>query len=434
VKNLTDLIVKETAGLSGTAKAPSSKALTHRAFIAAALSDGRSEIRKPLLCDDTLATIDACRIIGAKIKQTNTEIFEVQGVSKPATPRDVINCRDSGSTMRFLIPVCALADGISSLTGRESLRRRPMEPLLEALRQLGVQCCSARRNGNPPIVVFGGGIDGGEARIRGDVSSQFISGLLFATPMARNETDIILSTPLESKPYVTVTLDVLRKHGVQVEVQPDHSRFHVSSGQRYAPFNHVIEGDYSSAAFLLAAAAVTNSRLKVENLNKDSLQGDRVIVKLLEQMGVQIKAGRDFVEVQGVKNDLKPIDVDLRDNPDLVPVCAVLSCLAPGKSVIRGVKRLRFKETDRIAALLGELTKLGVKVKTVDGVLEVEGTKSLRGAELDSHRDHRIVMACVVAALKAEGTTVLHGIECINKSYPDFVRDIISIGGAVVER
>jgi len=434
VTSLTDLIVKETNSLNGTVRAPSSKALTHRAFIAATLSEGRSEIRHPLLCDDTLATINACCMLGAEMKKTKEETFKVQGRPKPLTPPDVINCGDSGSTMRFLTPVCALADGISVLTGGESLRRRPMKPVLEALRQLGVQCHSTRGDGRPPIVVFGGGIKGGEASIRGDVSSQFISGLLFATPLSQSKTNIVLSTPLESKPYVAITLDILMKHGIEVEAQPDYSKFHVPCGQRYAPFDHVIEGDYSSAAFLLAASAVTDSHVRVENLRENTVQGDRLIVELLERMGVQVEVGRDFVEVQGVEDNLRPIDVDLRDNPDLVPVCAVLSCLARGKSVIRGVERLRFKESDRIAALLSELTKLGAKVKVVDGVLEVEGRKRLHGAELDSHGDHRIAMACVVAALKAEGTSVVHRIECINKSYPDFVRDINYLGGKVVEQ
>jgi 3-phosphoshikimate 1-carboxyvinyltransferase len=433
VKNLTDLIVEETVSLTGIVRAPSSKAQTHRVFIAAALSEGHSGIRKPLVCDDTLATIDACRMLGAEIEHKE-ETFEVKGRTIPLTPRAIIDCRNSGSTMRFLAPVCALANGTSSLTGRGSLRRRPMGPLLEALRQLGVQCRSVHEDEHPPLVIFGGGIDGGEACIRGDVSSQFISGLLFATPMARNETDIVLSTPLESKPYVTTTLDVLLKHGVEVKVQPDYCRFHVPPRQRYAPSNHEIEGDYSSAAFLLAAAAITDSHLRVENLDTNSLQGDRLIVSLLEQMGVPIQNGRDYVEVQGVKNNLKPIDVDLRDNPDLVPVCAVISCFAPGKSLIRGVKRLRFKESDRIAALLSELTKLGAKVNTLAGVLEIDGVRRLHGTELDSHGDHRIAMACAVLALRADGTTIIRGIECINKSYPDFVKDIVSIGGVVVER
>ncbi|MEM2922750.1 MAG: 3-phosphoshikimate 1-carboxyvinyltransferase, partial [Candidatus Bathyarchaeia archaeon] len=415
---MTDLILKGPTNLKGTITAPSSKAETHRALIAASLSEGLSEVKNALICDDTLATIQACRMIGAEIHENKQETFRIKGTSKPLTPSDVINCRDSGSTMRFITPICALADGISVLTGGESLRKRPMAPLLDALKQLGVQCYSTRMNGFPPIVVFGGGISGGTASIRGDVSSQFISGLLFATPMAKNETRVILTTPLESKPYVRSTLEVLRKHQIQVEFEPDYRQFHVPCNQKYVSFSHEIEGDYSSSSFLLAAAAVTNSHLRVYNLRKDTVQGDRVIVDIIKEMGVPVEADDNYVEVVGVERGLKPLDVDMHDFPDLVPVCVVLACSAKGKSVIRGVKRLRLKESDRIAALSNELTKLGAQVRATEDCFEVLGGKDLCGAELESHGDHRIAMACAVAALMTKGTTAIHGIECINKSYP----------------
>jgi len=431
---LTDIIVKETPFLEGTVKAPPSKSFTHRAFIAATLSPGLSVIKDPLICDDTLATLDACRMLGAKIRRKETDVFEIHGCSKPLIPEDVINCRDSASTIRFLTPICALAEGISVLTGGESLRRRPMGPLLDAMRQIGIQCYSTRGDGCPPVVVFGGGIKGGKASIRGDVSSQFISGLLFATPMAQEDTDIEISTALESKPYVEITMSILRSHGIEVEADPDFRSFHVPSDQRYTPSNHVIEGDYSSAAFLLAAAAITNSKVRVTNLKEDSLQGDRIIVNLLKKIGVKIKVEKNLVEVEGSKQHLQPFNVDLRDNPDLVPVCVALACFAHGRSVIRGVKRLRFKESDRVAALLGEFTKMGVKVQAVKDAIEVESDGRPHGAELSSHDDHRIAMACIISALGSEGKSIIRGVECINKSYPNFVKDIASLGAEIVER
>ncbi|RLI04764.1 3-phosphoshikimate 1-carboxyvinyltransferase [Candidatus Bathyarchaeota archaeon] len=434
MKRLTDIIVKETPSLEGIVKAPPSKSFTHRAFIASTLSPGVSVIKDPLICDDTLATLDACRMLGAKIRQKEAGIFEIQGRSKPLTPEDVINCRDSASTIRFLTPVCALAEGISVLTGGESLRRRPIGPLLDAMRQLGIRCYSTRGDGCPPVVVFGGGIKGGRASIRGDVSSQFVSGLLFATPMAQGDTDIEMTTALESKPYVEITMSILRSHGIEVEADPDFRSFHVPCDQRYAPSNHMIEGDYSSAAFLLAAAAITDSKIRVTNLREDSLQGDRIIVSLLKKMGVKIGVGKNFVEVEGAETHLQPFDADLRDNPDLVPVCAAVACFAYGRSVIRGVKRLRFKESDRVAALLGELTKMGVKIRFVNDAIEIESDGRPHGADLSSHDDHRIAMACIVSALGAEGKSVIRGVECINKSYPNFVTNIISLGAEIVER
>lgn len=434
MRDLTDLIIRGGVCLRGSVRAPPSKAHTHRAIIASALSEGTSMIYNPLICDDTLATINGCRMLGAEISEESDGALRVLGVSKPKTPEDIIDCGESGSTIRFITPVCALADGISVLTGGRSLRRRPMGPLLDALSQLGVRCYSTRMDGCPPIVVFGGGIRGGRANIRGDVSSQFISGLLFATPMAENDTDIILTTPLESKPYVDITLDVLRRHKIEVEVTGDGGVFHIPCGQIYRRHDHHIEGDYSSAAFLMAAAAITNSHIRVGSLLRGSLQGDRVIVRLLHDFGAHIHVGEDFVEVLGVDGSLRPLDVDMRDNPDLVPVCAVLACMADGESVLRGVGRLRFKESDRIAALLSELSKMGAEIRFLEDNLVIRGGVVLRGAEIDPHGDHRIAMACAVAALRAEGETIIHDAECINKSYPNFVRDIRLLGADVVER
>lgn len=428
---MPDLIVKGGTVLSGSVRAPSSKAHTHRAIIAASLSNGLSKVHNPLICDDTLATINACRMLGAEIKGLYN-LIEILGRPKPETPNDVINCGESGSTMRFITPVCALADGISVLTGGESLRRRPMAPLLEALNQLGVKCYSTRMNGYPPIIVFGGGIKGGEASIRGDISSQFISGLLFATPMAESDTRIVLLTPLESKPYVDITLDFLDKHGIEVNFS--ENIFHVYSGQKYRTCDHFIEGDYSSAAFLLAAASITNSYIRVENLLKNTLQGDRVIVKVLSEAGAHIKIGDDFIEVNGAEEPLNPINVDMRDNPDLVPVCAALACFSRGRSMIRGVRRLRFKESDRIMALLSEFSKMGADISFSDDCLIINGGRNLHGAEIDPHGDHRIAMACTVLALNASGETIIHDAECINKSYPDFVRDMCLLGAEILER
>lgn len=426
------LVVRGGAVLSGSVRAPPSKAHTHRAIIASSLSHGESMVRNALFCDDTMATINACRMLGSEITVSDDGVIRVRGVPRPKTPDDVIDCGESGSTMRFITPICALADGISILTGSEGLRRRPMAPLLDALGQLGVRCYSARGDGGPPIIVFGGGIRGGRAEIRGDVSSQFISGLLFATPMAQNDTRICLLTPLESKPYVDITMDVLVKHGVRAV--SSGSLFYVPPGQEYKPYNHDIEGDYSSAAFLLAAAAVTGSHIRVENLLRDSLQGDRRIIRILSDMGAIVDVGPDYVEVRGVEGRLKPINVDMRDNPDLIPVCVVLACFADGKSTIGGVRRLRFKESDRVEALLSELTKMGADIRPLGESLIIHGGARLHGAEIDPHRDHRIAMACAVAALSADGETIIRGAECISKSYPNFIRDMRLLGADMVER
>ncbi|MEM2994888.1 MAG: 3-phosphoshikimate 1-carboxyvinyltransferase [Candidatus Bathyarchaeia archaeon] len=427
---MAKFIVKKTESLKGTVTAPSSKAQTQRAIIAASLSEGKSTIKYPLKCSDTLATAKACLMLGAKIKWQNTSLI-VEGVSKPKTPEDVIYCKGSGATIRFLTSICGLADGASVLTGDKSLRRRPMQPLLDALNQLETKCFSAKGDGKPPIIVFGGGIRGGSASIVGNVSSQFISSLLFATSKAEKETRIEVTTPLESKFYVEMTLDTLRKHGVKVDYSPNYARFVVPCNQSYTPFNHAIEGDYSSAAFLLAAASLTKSNVKIVNLKEQSLQGDKIIVDVLKEMGVAISQNGNSVEVFGNGGELQPVNIDLKDSPDLVPVCAALACFADGETIINGVKRLRFKESDRISSLISELGKMGAEIKAENNSLIVKGKNKLHGADICSHKDHRIAMACAVAALKAEGETVIHGIECIKKSYPNFVQDLKALGGKI---
>ncbi|MEM2273489.1 MAG: 3-phosphoshikimate 1-carboxyvinyltransferase [Candidatus Bathyarchaeia archaeon] len=429
---MVELIVRGGAALYGSIVAPPSKAHTHRAIIASSLSRGESKIHNILFCDDTIATINACRMLGAEITVSECGEVRVGGSPKPKTPEDVIDCGESGSTMRFITPVCALADGISILTGGESLRRRPMGPLLDALGQIGVKCYSARGDGRPPIIVFGGGIRGGRARIRGDVSSQFISGLLFAAPMAQNDTYICLLTSLESKPYVDITLDILTKHNVKVA--SSENLFHVPCGQEYKPYNHAIEGDYSSASFLLAAAAITRSNVRVENLLRDSLQGDRRIISILGDMGAVIDVGLNCVEVRDIDGSLRPVNINMRDNPDLVPVCAVLACFADGESVISGVRRLRFKESDRVEVLLSELGKMGASIRVLEDSLIIRGGGRLHGAIIDPHGDHRIAMACAVAALGADGETIIRDAECISKSYPNFIRDMRLLGAEIIER
>jgi 3-phosphoshikimate 1-carboxyvinyltransferase len=317
------------------------------------------------------------------------------------------------------------------LTGNEGLKKRPMEPLLKALNQLGVKCYSTRNNGRLPIIVFGGGIKGGKALIRGDISSQFISGLLFGLPKAHEKSKIILTSPIESKPYIELTLNFLRKHKIDFEYPPDFSWFSIPGNQQSISCNHLINGDFSSAAFLLAAASIINSRVKVTNLPDNTLQGDQIILTILKNMGVSLRTEKKCVEIQTSQKNLSGMTLDVKDIPDLAPICAVLACYAKGDSKIFGIRRLRFKESNRSYAISEELKKMGGKVKENEDSLEIRGINKLRGAELDSHEDHRIAMALTVAALSAHGDSIIHGIECINKSYPDFIKDLKMLGGRV---
>jgi 3-phosphoshikimate 1-carboxyvinyltransferase len=421
---LTITIVEETAMLEGRVRAPPSKSYTHRAVIASSLAAAPSRIASPLYADDTAATIDACISFGVSITQHDTALRVVPPL-KLRAPLNVIHCQDSGSTIRFLTPVAALVRGRTVLDGSQGLRRRPMEPLLGALRKLGIHCVS--NDGFPPITVFGEGLSGGKTSLVGDVSSQFVTGLLFACPLAEGETEIALTTPLESKPYVKLTLDVLKKHDIDVDASDDLQSFTVPGKQRYTSRDHVVPGDFSAAAFLLAAAAMTGSDVVVENLSMD--QPDSAIVTILRRMGASVTVKDSSVRVVGRR--LEGIAIDAADSPDLVPVCAALACTSEGSTHIYGAKRLEMKESNRLKTLTSELQAMGADVvNEVDG-LRITGTRPLQGAVIDPHGDHRIAMACAIAGLKAKGKTQILESECVNKSYPNFFNDLKTLGGKI---
>ncbi len=420
-----EVVVGSTRHLEGAISAPSSKAYTHRMLIAALLSKGTSKISNPLDSDDTQATSRAIEALGA-ITEVKEKRWTIHGQEALKTPGDPIDCRESGSTLRFMIPVAALAPGPSTFLLGSSLEKRPVAPLLETLKQLGAESALQQRKDGSFVKVRGGGINGGKTSIRGDISSQFISGLLFACPKAKEDTEITLTTKLESKGYIQMTMEVLAKHGIKATATSDFSRLWIPSNQNYNPRNHTVPGDFSSAAFLLAAAAITSSRITVKNLDYQTMQGDKAILDILEKMGSTVKVGAKFVEVEG--RQLTVVDIDAKDIPDLVPVCTVLACYAKGTSEIYNAKRLRYKESDRLGSLYAELKKMGADIVMKEDGLTIKGPCAMHGATVDPHNDHRIAMACVVAALGARGKTKIQNSECINKSYPRFFDDLRSLG------
>jgi 3-phosphoshikimate 1-carboxyvinyltransferase len=289
------------------------------------------------------------------------------------------------------------------------------------------------QDGKHSVNIRGGGIKGGKTAIRGDITSQFISGLLFACPKADEDTEIIITTPLESKSYIQMTLEVLAEHNIKAHVSSDSTQIQIPSSQAYVSCNHQVPGDFSSAAFLLAAGAITSSKLRVKNLDSNSIQGDREILNILKHMGSKLSAGSDYIEVEGGQQ-LSAVNVDARDIPDLVPVCAALACYAKGASTIYNAKRLRYKESDRLTSLYTELKKMGAEISMREDSLTIRGPCAMRGAKIDPSNDHRIAMACAVAALEAKGDTVIQDSECVNKSYPVFFDHIRSLGVNVIDR
>jgi len=424
-----DVTVENTNHLEGVVSAPPSKAYTHRMLIASLLSKGTSKISNPLVSDDTQATLNAIKALGAET-ELQENCWTIHGQESLKAPDRPIDCRESGSTLRFMIPVAALAPGPSTFIFGASFEKRPVAPLLESLKELGTESAILPGKNISTVEVRGGGIRGGKTSIRGDISSQFISGLLFACPRAKEDTEIIVTTMLESKGYVEMTMEVLVKHGIEGAVNPDLSSLWIPSNQSYCSCDHTVPGDFSSAAFLLAAAAVTSSRVTVKNLDYKTSQGDRAILGIVQDMGAAVKIGDNFVQVEG--NQLTAVDVDAKDIPDLVPICTVLACYAEGTSEIYNAKRLRYKESDRLGSLYTELKKMGADIVMKEDGLTIKGSCAMHGASVNPHNDHRIAMACAVAALGARGETKIQNVECINKSYPQFFSDLRLVGANVV--
>lgn len=418
----------EPSTLQGSLTAPPSKSYTHRAVILASLCNGVSAVTNPLLSGDTMATVDACRALGVEVSKDENLVIE--GGLPLNVPDDVIDVENSGTTLRLITSIAALTSkGYSVLTGDESVRRRPMQPLLDALHTIGVRCWSSRLNGSAPIIVEGGGIHGGPVTVSGEISSQFISSLLIASPLAHHETLLRIEGRCVSRPYVDATLKVIEHFGGRV-IEEDTGIFRIPSQQKYSSKSFRVPGDFSSASFILAGGAITEGEVSVDGLNFNLPQGDAAVVDILKSMGadVSVDLNRGRVTVRGV-GSLSGGEFDLLDTPDLLPIVAVLACRSEEEVLIRGVKHARFKETDRVSVLAEELPKLGVSVEELEDGLRVVGAKSLKRCVLDAHGDHRMAMAFSIAGLASEEGCLVDGFESVDVSYPGFKEDIHLLGG-----
>lgn len=417
-----------TSKISGEVFAPPSKSYTHRAITIAALSDD-CEVHHPLLSADTLATIRACEALGAVIEQSEGKLH-IRGVNgKPFVPENIIDVANSGTTLRFITAVSALTDGVTILTGDGSIRSRPNQPLLDVLNKLGVEAYSTRANGCAPLVVRGG-LKGAITTIDGSISSQFISALLIACPLTTQSTTLSIKGEMKSRPYVDVTMEIIEKAGVEILVEEGNTiKFIIPANQRYKLKDYTIPGDFSSASYLLAAAAMTGSQVTVKNLFP-SRQGDVEIIDVLKRMGAEISWDTEagIVKVNG--GELKGTIFDAGATPDLVPTIAVLAACAQGVTVIENAEHVRYKETDRLHAMALELTKMGIAVKEEPDRLVITGGK-LHGASLHGWHDHRIIMALTIAGMVA-GNTTIDTVEAVDISFPDFFDEMKRLGADLV--
>ena len=420
----------------GTARAPPSKSYTHRAILAAGYADGAA-VRNPLFSADTAATMRAVEAYGGETERVGGDL-EVSGFGgDPETPADVIDCANSGTTMRLTTATAGLIDGLAVLTGDTSLRSRPQGPLLNALDGLGVWAESTRANGQAPLVV-GGGTNGGTTAIRGDVSSQYITGLLMAGAVSEDGVEIELTTELKSAPYVDITLEVLEAFGVEATVlggddssieSAGANGFVVDGGQTYEPSagEYRVPGDFSSMSYLLAAGALAAEDELVVEGARPSAQGDAEIVPILESMGADVEWDRDAARITVGSAPLSGIEIAVADTPDLLPTIAVLGAAADGTTRITDCAHVRLKETDRVAAMASELAKMGISVEETEDELRIHGG-DLKGAVVKGHDDHRIIMALAVAGLVADGETTIRGAEDVDVSFPTFFEVFADIG------
>lgn len=407
--------------ISGRITAPSSKSYTIRGLFCAAMAKGESEIIRPLGSDDTEAAFEVLSKIGVRIERRK-DSWRVSGgdFHKPETD---LFCHESALTIRFMTAIASLVPGRCRLIAAPSLARRPIEPLLEALVRLGVNCHF--QSEPPAVVVNGTGHIGNTVSLAGNVSSQFVSALLLVSPFADKGMTILITTPLESQSFVIMTLECLKVFGVEVEASNDLRTLR-TLGQQYRAAKYLVEGDWTSASYFLALGAL-GGEVIVDNLNPDSLQGDKCLTGFLKQMGAEVTISGNSVRVKGTK--LKAIDADLNECIDLLPTMAVLCSFAKGESRLTGIARARFKESNRIAAVRDGLERMGIKAVESEESLTITGGNP-KGAVIDSQNDHRIAMAFSLLGVLAGGTTIEKA-ECVGKTFPGYWEALQSIGGEV---
>ena len=426
---MVSILVKKSK-IGGSLRCPSSKSYSHRAITIASLAERQSTITNALLARDTLATLAGCQALGAEIKHESATV-KVKGRHAFDPPENVVNAENSGTTIRIMTAMSGLVKtGHTVLTGDESLRKRPMQPILDALAQLGVEAYSTKGNGTPPLVVRGGGIKGGTTVIDGSISSQFISGLLIVGIYADSEIVMRIKGSLVSKPYVSATLATMKHFGVSVDHSSDMLEYQIK-GANYRAAKFDVPSDFSTAALLLAAGALVGEKLKVKGLNFALPQGDSQIIDILKQMGCPIKVDKRKGEVVVQRADaLEGGDFNLSDTPDLLPVVSILALKAKTPVTITGVAHARVKETDRVANIAQELVKFGARIKEFQDGLKITALRPLKNASLEAYNDHRLFMAFTIASMMTE-KSVVAGAESVDVSYPTFIQDMKDLGAKI---
>lgn len=419
------------SGLSGQICVPPSKSMAHRAIICALLSEGESVIDNIELSDDIIATCRAAECLGGDIDILESGLpgrkkLVIRGYGSIKIKNERINCGESGTTARFIIPVSRLSGDRVMIEGEGRLVERPFSVFFPVFDSHGIEYKAS--GGNLPMTLRGN-LRPGNYQIQGNVSSQFISGLLLALPLLPGDSVISVTTSVESAGYIDMTIAMQKLFGVKIDYRKEENRFIIPGWQKYLPRNYEVEGDWSQAAFWLAAGALSGP-VKVEGLNPDSHQGDKIIEELLKNMGAELTwQGTALISE---KSRMSGIGIDASNCPDLVPVLAVLGAASEGTTEIKNAGRLRLKECDRLKAITTELRSLGGSITENEDSLYIKGREKLLGGRVYGWNDHRIVMAAAVAAVACEKNVVIEGCDAVSKSYPSFWEHYTALGGEVL--
>jgi 3-phosphoshikimate 1-carboxyvinyltransferase len=406
--------------IAATVSVPGSKSLTQRALIASALASGDSQLLGPLASEDTRYTIAALAAMGLRVDTSDPDCWRVAGTGGCIeTPEADIFLGNNGTATRFLTSLAALGHGRFRITGSERMAQRPILPLLEALHGWGANIVSENGTGCPPLTIEAHGLTGGRTVLPEGRSSQYLSSLLLVAPYADSPAELAVRGAILSQPYVRMTLAVMAAFGVQVEAAPALNDFRIPRG-RYQARTYAIEGDASSASYFWAAAAVSGGRVTVTNVPRPSLQGDTDLLGCLERMGCRIDSSASGITVTG-PGQLRGIEVDMGDMPDVAPTLAVVAAFAEGTTVIDNIAHLRIKECDRLSAVVSELRRLGVDAEEEPArmIIRGQGGRNLHGATISTYEDHRMAMSFAVAGLRVPGVVIADE-DCVAKSFPDF--------------
>lgn len=407
--------IQPTDTISATVAIPASKSYTNRALLIAALANGESRIESPLFSDDTKYMSSALNQFGVPVEKLENAFLVSGKGGRMKAPEKEVFVGNAGTTMRFLTTFAALAEGKSLLTGDERMQERPISDLLHCLNEMQVEARSIKDNNCPPLEINGGSIPGGLVHLAGDKSSQYLTSVLLSAPYFQSDTTIDIEGELTSKSYADITIDIMRSFGVYV-INESYERFQVNVDECYHSRNYEVEGDWSSASYFLASAAVTGGEIHLSQLNPESVQGDAGFLDVLEQMGCKATKSDNKISLQG--NPLRGISIDMNDMPDVVQTLAVVALFAEGPTEITGIGNLRLKETDRISALETELTRLGAKVESGEDFIVIH-PGNYKGCDIETYDDHRMAMSFAVAGLKIPGVRILNP-KCVEKSFPDF--------------